>query len=123
MSISRLNGDEHWTFPRSVITGLWDGDTIYVDLDQGLGTHQTEYRIRVTGPAGQGFDAPELGADAGKAARAVAAEILPVGVEVTVRSFRRDHFSPRIDAAIELPDGSDFAEVMVARLAGVWREF
>jgi endonuclease YncB( thermonuclease family) len=59
------------------------------------------------------INAPELSTDAGKAALAFAETLLSVGMRVTTTSFGWDKYGGRYDGAIVLPDGRDFAQVML----------
>jgi endonuclease YncB( thermonuclease family) len=114
-----------WVFPRCTVTGEYDGDTIYFDINQGFGTHQTDLRCRVTGPADKGFNAPELRVldPAGEQAEEFAVSLLPNGTVCTVTSYEWDKYGQRYDASITLPDGRDFATVMVENGHGVWKSY
>ena len=84
-----------------------DGDTVNVRLDVGFDL--TVYaRVRI-----DGINAPELSTPAGKQARDFAQTLLAVGDTVTVLSYGWDKYGGRIDGAITLPDGRDFAKVML----------
>src|SRR5256885_714821 len=91
-----------------IVDRVVDGDTIYVRLDVGFDL--TIYaRVRV-----KGINAPELSTDAGKAARTYAVGLLPLASVVTVTSFGWDKYGGRIDGAIKMSDGHDFASEMLA---------
>ena len=61
-----------------------------------------------------GINAPELPTDAGKAALAYAEQLCPPGTHVTVVSHGFDKYGSRADATITLPDGTDFAGLMLS---------
>ena len=94
-----------------------DGDTAHIDVDTGFSQRAAAYTL-----AGKpqlsarvyGINAPELSTDAGKAALAYAEQLCPPGTMVTVISHSWDKYGGRWDAAISLPDGSDFATAMIA---------
>jgi endonuclease YncB( thermonuclease family) len=102
---------------RGVVDRVQDGDTIYIKLD--LGFDLTVYaRVRV-----YGINAPELSTDAGKVAKAYAITICPTGASVSVLSHGWDAYGGRIDGAITLPDGTDFATRMVDSGNAVWKVY
>jgi endonuclease YncB( thermonuclease family) len=102
------------TYPAR-IARIKDGDTVVVDIDYGMNLRQ-EWDARI-----DGINCWEKDTDAGKAATAFAASVLPLGLLVTVVSLKWDKFGGRIDARIYLSDGSDFAEVMIyAGYAARW---
>lgn len=95
-----------WTVP-AVVDRVVDGDTVYVVLD--LGWHISLYQaVRVAG-----INCPELATEAGKAARARAVELLPVGTRVVVVSHSLDKYG-RVLGTIRMPDGTSYGELMVA---------
>lgn len=90
-----------------------DGDTVLLDIDLG---HYVWVRLacRLMG-AGYGVNARERSQPGGPEAGAYLAGLLPpVGGSVVVRSVAVDKYSGRFDGQIQLPDGRDAAEVMVA---------
>lgn len=94
-----------WRVP-AVISRVVDGDTVYVTLD--LGWHISLYSsVRLAG-----IDTPELPSEAGKAAKARAMTLLPVGLVVTVISHKLDKYG-RILGTVILPDGSSFGEILM----------
>ena len=102
---------------RAVVTNVHDGDTCTTALDLGFGVTFTS-NCRVFG-----INAPELSTDAGKSAAAYAQQLLPVGTQVMVTSHGWDKYGNRYDGAITLPDGRDFAGVMVDSGNAVWRTY
>lgn len=94
---------------QGVVERVVDGDTIYVKLDVGFDL--TVYaRCRV-----YGINAPEVGTDAGKAAKLFALAVLPVGTPVKVVSHGWDKYGGRIDADIFYGNmfDNDFAAAML----------
>ncbi len=92
---------------RGVVDLVHDGDTVNVKLDVGFDL--TVYaRVRVNG-----INAPELSTHAGKDAREFARNVLPVGDAVQVVSHGWDKYGGRVDGSITLPDGRDFAQLML----------
>ena len=104
-------------YPARVVE-VHDGDTITFDLDLGFG-------IRLPGQSWggttwlscrvYGINAPELrDKPAGPDALAYAQQICPPGTRVTILSHGWDKFGGRFDGTITLPDGTDFAGLMLA---------
>lgn len=60
-----------------------------------------------------GINAPELSTDAGKASLAFAETILHVGDICQVTSHGWDKYGGRFDGTITLPNGQDFATLMI----------
>ena len=92
--------------PATVID-VHDGDTTNLMIDLGYGL-QIRLACRVFG-----INAPELSTDAGKAARDFAHTLLTPGMAVHVTSHGWDKYGGRFDGSIILPDGRDFATVML----------
>lgn len=94
-----------WRVP-AVISRVVDGDTVYVTLDLGwhISLHSS---LRVAG-----IDCPEMNTPEGKAARARALEVLPVGQPVTVVSHKLDKYG-RVLADVLLPGGGSYGEIML----------
>lgn len=92
-----------------VVSRVIDGDTIVIALDLGFGIHQTGLSCRV-----YQINAPEMSTPEGKAARDYAVTLLPVGASVTVLSHGYDKYGGRYDGEIVMPDGRDFATLMIA---------
>lgn len=97
--------------------GWHDGDTCLVDLDLGFafylnaldwdGHRRISCRIF-------GINAPELKDPGGNEAADFARSLAPAGTRVTVISHDWDKYGGRFDGQITLPDGRDFASVMIA---------
>ena len=94
-----------WTVPGRVVRVI-DADTVVVLLDLGWRICY-ESGVRV-----EGIDAPEVSTEAGKAARAFAQALLPVGLPVTVVSRQLDKYG-RVLGSIALPGGSDLAQILL----------
>lgn len=94
-----------------------DGDTVYLSIDLGfdhlIESHDWNGHPRLACRI-FGINAPELSTDPGKAARDYAVGLLPVGTIVQVVSHGYDKYGGRFDGTITLPDGRDFATVMLA---------
>src|SRR4051812_1419109 len=106
-----------WGPYKGRIVRVHDGDTVMVDLDLGF-----DLIIISTGWDGSsriacriyGINAPELSTDAGKAARVFAQTLLHSGDIVEVLSHGWDKYGGRFDGSIKLPDGRDFAQIMLS---------
>ena len=86
-----------------------DGDTCHVNLDLGFGIHlMAPVSCRIFG-----INAPELATPEGKISLAYAVSLAPNGTDVTVTSHGWDKYRGRFDGSLELPDGTDFATVML----------
>lgn len=72
-----------------------DGDTIEVDVDFGFYHHQTPTPVRLLG-----CNAWESSTEAGKAAKANLAELLPPGTPVMLQTAKPDKYAPRWDADV-----------------------
>lgn len=71
---------------RGIITSVYDGDTVRVDIDLGLNTWLRDQTLRL-----YGINAPELrGAEreAGMASRDYLRKLLPEGQEVTLETIK-----------------------------------
>lgn len=101
---------------RAKCVSIHDGDTITFDIDLGFGVRlpgqswggKTMLSCRV-----HGINAPELDTQAGKEAMAYAQTILEPGDVCSVVSYGWDKYGGRIDGSIKMPDGRDFAQVML----------
>lgn len=93
-------------YPATVLS-VHDGDTCTLSVNLGFGVTVT-YPCRIFG-----INAPELSTAAGKVARDFAQTLLHPGDVVSVLSHGWDKYAPRFDGAITLPDGRDFATVML----------
>lgn len=105
-----------WGPYTGLVDKIEDGDTVYVGLvvdhDVGFDLHlaaRIYARVRVLG-----INSPELSTAEGKAARAYAEVLLPVGTTVQVLSQHWDKYGGRVDGSITLPDGRDYGQVMLA---------
>jgi micrococcal nuclease len=102
-------------YPAKVVE-IHDGDTITFDIDLGfshmvIGKYwdgKTQMSCRVFG-----INAPELKTQAGKDALAYAQTIIHPGDICSVLSHGWDKFGGRFDGSITLPDGTDFATLML----------
>jgi endonuclease YncB( thermonuclease family) len=98
----------------ATVREVHDGDTVKVDLDQGLDYWRHNVLMRL-----YGCNARELSQPGGKEARTNLAALLPVGAKVVVRSHKvgkdldEDKYGGRYDATITLPDGRDLVSVLV----------
>lgn len=120
---------------RGRIALVYDGDTLHLIVDLGFGiSHGNErlpFRVRLVGPGGKGFDAPEMHAkDPADRARAVACRdrvraLLPVGAEAVFRTYKPDPSDKygRWLASVVIAPGDDLATLLVAEGLGAWREF
>lgn len=118
---------------RARVVAWHDGDTCRMDLDLGWGEYvlgsnpidgSSNMACRLISGSGKGIDAPELkNPPAGPAALAKAAELCPPGTLVQVRSWRWDAYNRRFDGSIQLPDGGDLADAMVAAGCAVYKTF
>lgn len=95
-----------WTVPATVLRVV-DADTFHLLLDLGWAI-SLKARARLAH-----INAPELATDAGKAARDYAVNALPVGVTVMFTSHCLDKYGRPL-GAITMPDGRDYAEVLLA---------
>jgi endonuclease YncB( thermonuclease family) len=112
----------HIRYAVGPVKHVHDGDTFvmeYLDLGWGVRIHPIDEgtpgycSIRTTLPNGLMYDAPELKDKArSKVAVAYAKVLLPPGTMVSIVSYG---FSfNRTLAAVTLPDGSDYATLMVS---------
>lgn len=96
----------------ATIEDVHDGDTLYGDVDQGIGIHN-----RGKGRMGlrlYGCNARELSMPGGPEARDNLAALIPVGSVVPIVSRAWDRESGRIDVSITLADGTDLVSKLVA---------
>lgn len=99
-----------------------DGDTAHIDLDLGFGFRAAAYSLTghpLLSARIWGINAPELNTDAGRAALDFAVKTCPPGTLVQVISHGWDKYGGRFDASLTLPDGSDFAQAMLANQQAV----
>lgn len=102
----------------AVVTDWHDGDTCHANLDLGFAIYlyghdldgKPVFSLRIFG-----INAPELAdpSGSGKAALAYAEQICPPGTHVTVVSHGFDKYGSRADCTLKLPDGTDFAGLML----------
>lgn len=102
----------------AVAREVHDGDTVFFDIDIGF-SHYVLGHNPINGKSDLscrvfGINAPELSTDAGKAARDFAETLLPAGALCLVWSHGWDKYGGRYDGQIQLPDGRDYAQVMIA---------
>lgn len=111
-----------WRFPARV-QRVYDGDTVYlVDIDQGHLTHRAASTVsdRVERVRLLDLWCPEIRSrDPAERARGLAAKefaetLLPPGTIVVFSSHVWDRTLERTLGRIQLPDGRDYSEVMVA---------
>lgn len=94
-----------WTVPATVLK-ITDGDTAHLLLDLGWSI-SLQARCRVAA-----INAPELSTPEGKAAKAYAETLLPLGTVVTFVSKRLDNYGRPLGHI--LWDGRDFGQAMIA---------
>ena len=90
-----------WVY-QAVVTKVYDGDTITVDLDMGLRVWQKEIDVRLFG-----INAPELrGAthDKGILSRDALRALLPIGSQVTIMSHAYEKYGRLLGTVITAPD-------------------
>lgn len=94
---------------RAVIDRVHDGDTCSVLIDLGFG-ELTYQPVRM-----QGMNAPELSTPEGLAAYQFALTVIPPGTPILL-TVERDFVQSftRFVCRVMLPDGQDFAAVMIA---------
>ena len=102
---------------RATITRVIDGDTFWATVDLGfrISAHEI-FRVR-------NLNTPEIKRYAGvtaaevvhgKQAKAHAEKLLPVGSEVTLRTYKNEPGAyARWEADVQLPTGNDYAAVMI----------
>lgn len=79
-----------WVFMATAQRVL-DGDTIQVEVDLGMRVYSRQI-VRLVGPGGKYFDAPESrgakASDAGRAAKDYLAQLLPPGTPLVIQTFK-----------------------------------
>lgn len=100
----------------ATIRSVYDGDTIHADIDLGFGITKGNDESHVPGALLRlrGCNARELHEEGGKEAREALRGILAAGTVVTLRTVKPDKFGGRYDAVVELPDGEDLVERLIA---------
>ena len=92
------------------IVSIYDGDTVRLNIDLGMGVWQHNVSARVNG-----IDCPEMNTKAGKAARAFALSVLKVGETVKVRTLKdRKEKYGRYLVEITLKSGESYAALAIA---------
>lgn len=91
-----------------------DGDTIRVNIDQGLRDWKHDQSLRI-----YGISAIEKAKPGGEEAKANLTSLLPVGVKLEMRSYKidkdpADHMSfERYVVKVKLPDGTDLGTNLI----------
>jgi endonuclease YncB( thermonuclease family) len=93
---------------RATINYVHDGDTINVDLDQGLDQWHKRLNVRFLGG-----NAAELRTPGGDAAAANLKAMLPLGTVITLRSVAWDKFGGRVDADVVQLAGVDLIQLLI----------
>lgn len=99
-----------WVY-QAIVTKVYDGDTITVDLDMGLRVWQKKVDVRL-----YGMNAPELrGAthDQGIVSRDALRSILPIDSSVTIVSHAYEKYG-RVLGTVVNKDGVDCTQWMLA---------
>lgn len=106
----------------AVIQSVHDGDSIHASVSLGFGIwHGSEDSVPGVMLRIAGLNARELSEEGGEEARDHLAELLPAGTAVTLRTVKPDKFGGRYDADVELPDGSDLGDRLIAEgWAAAW---
>jgi endonuclease YncB( thermonuclease family) len=109
MSQREVNWGGVWEVP-GVVVRVIDVDTIVADLDLGWNTTLHKEHIRLAG-----INGPERNTAKGKAAKAWAVALLPVGTLVKVNSLALDAFEKygRTLAHVHVPGKGDMAALAV----------
>lgn len=96
-----------YDYPNCTILRVHDGDTIFVDIDMGLGLTRRDLGIRFAG-----INAPEIKTQAGKDALAFLLALVKPGEVVHVESLGWDNYGDRIDGRVYRPaDGPTSASL------------
>jgi endonuclease YncB( thermonuclease family) len=102
---------------RARCDAIHDGDSIYFSVDLGFDhlivSHDWDGHPRMECRV-YGINAPELSTEAGKAALAYAQTLLKPGDVCQVTSHGWDKYGGRFDGTVTLPDGTDFAGLMLS---------
>jgi endonuclease YncB( thermonuclease family) len=106
------------------VVDVHDGDTAHLDIELAPGIVATAYDLtgkEVLSTRIYGINAPELKMPdrktdnpAGIAARDYAMTLLLPGMLLGLTRHGWDKYGGRVDASITLPDGRDFAAIMLA---------
>lgn len=104
--------NDAWQFSARILSWI-DGDTVDLDVDVGFRFHTFE-RFRILGiNCPETHSANSLEKDAGLAALSFARTVAPIGASVKLRTHKNPDKYGRWLAEIQLPDGSDFASLMI----------
>ena len=95
---------------RGCVTWVTDGDTCHVVLDVGLRQYPMQ-TIRLAG-----INAPEMGTEAGRAARAFLTA-LALGKPAIVRTIAADKYGGRYDGDVRVWDGTAWHDAAAALVA------
>lgn len=98
-----------WATVRSV----HDGDTLYGDVDQGIGTWNKGLSKSGMGLRLDGINARELEEPGGVEARDYVASLVPVGTELSILCVDWDKWQGRIDVRIVLPSVGDLSTHLI----------
>lgn len=99
---------------RATILGVQDGDGLVVDLDQGRGQHDLGENGKGLPLRLAGCNARELSEPGGPEAAEHLATLLPLGTRVHIATIKPDKYGGRWQARVELLDGTDLVELLVA---------
>ena len=99
-----------WVY-QAIVTKVYDGDTITVDLDMGLRVWQKEIDVRLFG-----INAPELRGvthDKGIKSRDALRALLPLGTQVTIMSHAYEKYGRLLATVLVGPDRVNVNQYMV----------
>lgn len=99
----------------ATIRSVHDGDTLYGDVDQGMGTWNKGLSKSGVGLRIYGINARELKEPGGIEARDYLATLIPVGTELPFLCVDWDAWQGRIDVAITLPKVGDLMTHLIER--------
>lgn len=106
---------------RAIINAVHDGDTLYADVDQGLGIWNRGVSSSGMGLRILGINTRELHEPGGLEATNYVASLVPVGSQVEIVCHGWDKFAGRIDVSITLPEIGDLATHLIeAGWAAPW---
>lgn len=101
-----------WLWPASTITRIIDGDSITAVVTRDLGFHGTAtftVRLRLNR-----INTPPAHTDAGKAAAAYVAGLLPPSTPVIIETVGPYKYGDEWMAEVTLPDGRNLSNAIVA---------
>ncbi len=107
----------------AVVDKVVDGDTVALLVDLGWQLH-AKYSCRILLEPDVGIDTPEKGHPEYLDAVGAAKALLRPGTKVVTESLKMiDKYGGRFDGRLWLPDGQEFAALMIASgYAKAWRE-